>query len=446
MGELSSAPVGLLLAITVLGNVLAAFLSAGESSVLRITRAGAAELVEAHPRLAPRIEVVLVDPGRSAAACAFLRVIAETVAATCLTVAVAALWEPWLLVIAVTVLVSAVIAVLLVRVSPRSLGRREPVRTLAGCSAVVWFAVRTTGHLPLAVSGRARLADERDERDLQEMVDRVNESEAIEDDERDMLRSVFELSSTLTREVMVPRTDMVVIDSGDTLRHALRMFLRSGFSRMPVVGESTDDLLGVLYFKDVVRVIDTGTDDPEAPAELRPVDEVMRPAIFVPESKPVDDLLADFRVAVSHVALVVDEYGGIAGLVTVEDALEEIVGELTDEHDTAPPEVEDLGDGVFRVPTRLPVDELGDLFGLELDDDDVDTVGGLLAKALGKVPLPGEVCEIEGLRIEAERTEGRRRRLATVLAGRVHAEHDAVDGDAATATFTDPRTQQETTS
>lgn len=446
MGDLSTAPVGLLLAVAVLGNVLAAFLSAGESSVLRITRAGAAELLVSHPQLRRRMEVILADPGRSAAASAFLRVIAEMVAATCLTVAVAALWGPWLMVIAVAVLVSAVIALLLVRVSPRTLGRRRPVQTLTRCSAVVWFAVRTTGHLPLAVANRARLIDEGDERDLQEMVDRVNESEAIEDDERDMLRSVFELSSTLTREVMVPRTDMVVIESGASLRRALRQFLRSGFSRMPVVGESTDDLLGVLYFKDVVRVIDSGTDDPEAPAESRLVDEVMRPPIFVPESKPVDALLADFRVAVSHVALVVDEYGGIAGLVTVEDALEEIVGELTDEHDTASPEVEDLGEGTFRVPTRLPVDELGDLFGLELDDDDVDTVGGLLAKLLGKVPLPGAVCEIAGLRLEAERTEGRRRRLATVLASKVSSDPNSDGGDEATALSQNNETQQEITS
>jgi CBS domain containing-hemolysin-like protein len=160
-------------------------------------------------------------------------------------------------------------------------------------------------------------------------------------------------------------------------------------------------------------------DGPEADA--RPVAGVARPAIFVPESKPVDDLLREMQASSSHIAMVVDEYGGIAGLVTIEDALEEIVGELTDEHDRPEPEVEDLGEGVLRVPSRLGVEELGELYGLDLDDDDVDTVGGLLAKSLGKVPLPGSSAVVHGLRLEADRVGGRRKQLATVLVARVAA-------------------------
>ena len=146
-----------------------------------------------------------------------------------------------------------------------------------------------------------------------------------------------------------------------------------------------------------------------------PASSLARPAVFVPESKPVDELLRELQSGSSHMAMVVDEYGGIAGLVTIEDALEEIVGELTDEHDPTAPVVEDLGDGVFRVPARLGRDELGELFDLEVDDEDVDTAGGLLAKALGKVPLPGSAGDIHGLHLVADRVEGRRRRLATVL-------------------------------
>jgi len=137
--------------------------------------------------------------------------------------------------------------------------------------------------------------------------------------------------------------------------------------------------------------------------------------VFVPESKPVDELLREMQQGASHMAMVVDEFGGIAGLVTIEDALEEIVGELTDEHDQAAPEVEDLADGRYRVPSRLPLDELGELFDIEIEDDDVDTAGGLLAKALGKVPLAGSSAEVAGLRLTADRVEGRRKQVATVL-------------------------------
>jgi CBS domain containing-hemolysin-like protein len=178
------------------------------------------------------------------------------------------------------------------------------------------------------VSQSRPVAPEESERELADMVERVRESGAIEKEERELLRSVFELGNTLTREVMVPRTDMITTPRTTSLRKALTLFLRSGFSRIPVTGTGTDDLIGVCYFKDVVRVLQTA---PEA--ENRPVSDVARPAVFVPESKPVDDLLREMQSSASHIAMVVDEYGGIAGLVTIEDALEEIVGELTDEHE-----------------------------------------------------------------------------------------------------------------
>jgi CBS domain containing-hemolysin-like protein len=176
-----------------------------------------------------------------------------------------------------------------------------------------------------------------------------------------------------------------------------------------VIGEQVDDLRGVLYLKDLVRRVQ---DEPEAMDA--PAGSLVRPAVFVPESKPVDELLRELQAGASHIAMVVDEYGGIAGLVTIEDALEEIVGELTDEHDPSAPQVEDLGDGTFLVPARMGRDELGELFGVEVEDDDVDTAGGLLAKALGKVPIDGSVGQIHGLRLVAEGTEGRRKRIARV--------------------------------
>jgi CBS domain containing-hemolysin-like protein len=221
---------------------------------------------------------------------------------------------------------------------------------------------------------------------------------------------------------MVPRTDMVTLTAGTTLAKAMRLFVRSGYSRVPVIGESVDDVVGVLYLKDVLGRIQA---QPEAAAD--PVNGIVRPAVYVPETKPVDDLMREMQQSSTHMALAVDEFGGIAGLVTIEDCLEEIVGELRDEHDPAERDVEELANGVRRVPARLAVDELGELFGLELHDDEVDTAGGLLAKALGKVPIPGAAADVQGLHLVAERAEGRRRQVSTLLAHRLEPEPAAVD-------------------
>jgi CBS domain containing-hemolysin-like protein len=176
-----------------------------------------------------------------------------------------------------------------------------------------------------------------------------------------------------------------------------------------VIDGDVDDIVGVLYFKDVVR------ETWDAPAALDGfVDAVMREPEFVPESLAVDDLLRRMQDDVFHIAVVVDEYGGVAGLVTIEDALEEIVGELTDEHDRAEPEPEPLAAGGYRVPARMALDELGELFDVEIDDDDIDTVAGLLSKALGRVPIPGATASVHGLVMSADRFEGRRRRLSSI--------------------------------
>jgi CBS domain containing-hemolysin-like protein len=234
-----------------------------------------------------------------------------------------------------------------------------------------------------------------------------------------MIHSVFALGDTIAREVMVPRTEMVWIESGKTLRQALALFLRSGFSRIPVIGESVDDVLGVLYLKDVIRDSD----------DSRPVVGVMRQATFVPESKPVDDLLSEMQAARTHLVIVVDEYGGTAGLVTIEDILEEIVGEIRDEYDVERPPVERLPDGAVRVTARLPIEDLGELFDVELPADEVETVSGLLAQALGRVPIPGAAATVGGLRLVAEGTTGRRNRIDTVLVHRAAAEHEGTEAD-----------------
>ncbi|GEA81148.1 hemolysin family protein [Cellulomonas sp. CW35] len=422
-------PVALLVVVAVLGWVLAAALSAGEVAVQRVTRAAVTELVARRHPAADRILGLVEHPQRVASAAAFFRLVVEVLATVCLTIVVAASDLPWWGVLLGGLALGVVFAYLVVRVSPRTIGRRHPVRVLTTLSRLLAVVSAAAGPLARRTTSARGVTDD-DEAELRDMVQRVSESEAIEDDDRELFRSVLSLGDTLTREVMVPRTDMVVTQVDTPLRKALALLLRSGFSRVPVVGESVDDLRGVLYLKDVVRrisVADAQGDD-EDPLDA-PAEALARPAVFVPESKPVDDLLRELQEGSSHIAMVVDEYGGIAGLVTIEDALEEIVGELTDEHDPSAPVVEDLGDGVYRVPARLGRDELGELFGLEVDDEDVDSAGGLLTKALGKVPLPGSSGEIHGLHLVAEKVEGRRRRLATVLVSRVERDDDPEDED-----------------
>ena len=259
------------------------------------------------------------------------------------------------------------------------------------------------------------------EAELRHLVDRAQETQLIEAGEQKMIHSVIDLGDTLAREVMVPRTDVVSVDRQISLRSAMSLFLRSGYSRVPVVGESQDDVVGILYLKDVARRLH---EHPESGTTQR-VEAIMRRPVFVPDSKPADALLREMQHA-GHAAIVVDEYGGTAGMITIEDILEEIVGEIADEYDVDSAEVEDVGDGVLRVSSRLHVDDLGELFGMDLDDEEVDTVGGLLSKALGRVPITGARASLAGLELTAERFEGRRHHLATVLVRRVEepgAEH-----------------------
>ncbi|WP_188037216.1 hemolysin family protein [Actinotalea sp. JY-7885] len=409
---MSGAPAGVLLVVAALLVLPAVMLSAGETALLRVSRTALAELAASDAPVGRRLQRVADDQHSTASAAAFVRVLCEALAAVAATLGLAATGLRWWQVLALAAVVVAAVAVVVVRHVPRTLGRRHPVGTLRLTAGwLVGARVLTTplGSAGAGISEQHELTDD----ELRDMVDRVSESEHMQDEEREMFRSVLELGDTITRAVMVPRTDMITLPSGTPLRKAMSLFLRSGYSRVPVVGESVDDVLGVLYLKDVVRHrhLHEGSDE-------EPVDGLLRPPVFVPESKPVDDLLREMQRGAFHMAMVVDEFGGIAGLVTIEDALEEIVGELTDEHDRSPVDVEDLGDGAYRVPSRLPVDELGELFDLELEDDDVDSAGGLLAKALGKVPLAGSSAVVGGLELSADRVEGRRKQVATLVVRR----------------------------
>lgn len=239
-----------------------------------------------------------------------------------------------------------------------------------------------------------------------------DDSTEAEEYEQELLESVEEFSETITREVMVPRIDIATITSDSSLDAAMTMFLSSGYSRLPVTGKNTDDILGILYLKDVAKVLH------ETPNRMKDktAEELARKAVFVPESKPLKDLLQDMQRSSTHIAVVIDEYGGVAGLVTMEDVIEELVGDIVDEYDREIPDVEQIEEGVYRVNARFSLFELGELFELELEDEDVDSVGGLLTKELGRLPKAGDQVEVNDLELTADRVEGRGKRLLTVVA------------------------------
>ena len=418
------APVGALVALAVVGIGVAGLLSAGEAALTRLTRSSAAELVASGRRGSRALQQLTEHRMRASEAATYVRLLGEMAAAASITLVAAAALSAWWHVLGVSLGVTALLLTVAVGVSPRRLGQERPmaVLTVLAPMMLALSALAAPAERLRLWERSGRTAHEEAEEaaaELRDMVDRVSESEQLEQDEREMVQSVFELGRTLTREVMVPRTAMVTLRAQTTLVKAMRLFVRSGYSRVPVIGDSEDDVVGVLYLKDVLRRVQS---DPEA--EDEPVTEIVRTPVYVPETKPVDDLMREMQQSSTHMAFAVDEFGGIAGLVTIEDCLEEIVGELRDEHDHREPEIEDLGDGVVRVPARLPADELGEVFGVELHDDEVDSAGGLLAKALGKVPIPGSTATVHGLHLTAERTEGRRRQVSTLLVRAVGIEED----------------------
>lgn len=238
--------------------------------------------------------------------------------------------------------------------------------------------------------------------------------EEPEEFEQELLDSVEEFGDTIVREIMVPRVDMATVAATATLAEAMTVLLARGYSRVPIRGNSIDDIVGVLYLKDTARAMH----ERQATFKNTPVTDIMRTILFVPESLPVDDLLQQMQSSNRHIAIVVDEYGGVAGLVTLEDVIEELVGEISDEYDNGPAEVEQLEADSWRVNARFPLFELGELFDIELEDEDVDSVGGLIAKELGRLPAKGDSVVFSGLEFTAERIEGRRKRLVSVLVNR----------------------------
>ncbi|HEU4514471.1 MAG TPA: hemolysin family protein [Nocardioidaceae bacterium] len=422
--------------------VIAGLFSAAEAAFASFSKVRAEEIAQEGKPGAKRLLSVVEDPARYMNTALFLRLLCEIGAIVLATVVVTdmiASRDPvsqevvgrwWA--VAATVLLMVAVSFVVVGVAPRTVGRQHSERVALASSGPLIVFTKIFGPLAqlLIIVGNAITPGRgfsegpfASEAELRELVDLAEASSVIESGEREMIHSVFELGDTIVREVMVPRTDVVFIERHKTLRQAMSLALRSGYSRIPVIGESLDDIVGFAYLKDITKRV---FDRHEAEQTER-VESVMRPVLYVPDSKPVDELLREMQAKRKHVAVVVDEYAGTAGLVTIEDVLEEIVGEITDEYDVAQVEVERLANGSTRVSSRFPVDDLDDLCGVPVEDDDVDTVGGLMAKYLGRVPIPGSVVEVEGLRFEAEAPTGRRNRIGTVLI--THVEPPVAEND-----------------
>ena len=322
-----------------------------------------------------------------------------------------------------TVLIMVIVSYVVVGVGPRTIGKQHPhtwARAGIGVAFFLAFILGPVTKLLIAIGNAItpgvgfRTGPFTNEAELRDLVDQAHERGLVESDEHEMIHSVFELGDTLVRELMVPRTEMVWIEKDKSLRQALSLALRSGFSRVPVIGESLDQIIGIAYVKDLAK---RTLDHHDAENNER-VEQHMRPATFVPESKIAADLLKEMQRDQIHLAIVVDEYGGTAGIITIEDILEEIVGEIADEFDDGVEAFTWISEGKARAKATLHIEDLADELGIEIseeDFEDVDTIGGLMAQKLGRVPIAGSTITVGQYLITSERPVGRRRKISSVL-------------------------------
>jgi len=437
-----------LLVVAAVAALVAGLFSSADAALSSFSKARAEELAHDGKAGADRLLRILEDRPSYLNTALFLRMLTETASVILVTVVLLDLFAPgggaeagpetdsgrwWAMLTALAIML--VVSFVVIGVAPRTLGRQHSERVALLSSRPLIGATLVLGPLPrvLILVGNALTPGRgfsegpfASEAELRELVDLAEASSVIESGERQMIHSVFELGDTMVREVMVPRTDVVFIERHKTLRQAMSLALRSGYSRIPVIGESLDDIVGFAYLKDITKRV---FDRHEAETTER-VDSVLRQVLYVPDSKPVDALLREMQAERKHVAVVIDEYGGTAGLVTIEDVLEEIVGEITDEYDVAEVEVQRLSNGAVRVSSRYPIDDIEEICGVAVEDDDVDSVGGLMAKHLGRVPIAGSVVEAHGLHFEAEAPSGRRNRIGTVLIRRLEPVADPAQDDA----------------
>ena len=416
------------LILIILLLLFAGLLAGSESALTSLSRLLIEEIVEAKPNYKIKFQNFVANPAKFLNVLLLVRKSCELTATATVAVyfvegssnkGLALFWA-----IALMVAISYVV----VGVGPRTLGKQHAIKWARLAITVAVILSKLLGPLTtlLIRIGNALTPGKgfksgpfSTEAEFRDLVDQASESGFVEESEREMIHSVFDLGETLVRELMVPRTEMVWIEADKTVRQGLSLALRSGFTRIPVISENLDNVVGIAYVKDLAKRVH---DNPNSEVNEK-VEEHLRKATFVPENKTADDLLKQMQRDQIHMAIVVDEYGGTAGIITIEDILEEIVGEIADEYDdNESEEVEWLNENKARISARLHVEDFAEKFDSSFTDEeieDVDSIGGLIAKHLGRVPIPGSTITVPGWKLTAERPSGRRHRIATVLVEKI---------------------------
>jgi CBS domain containing-hemolysin-like protein len=387
----------------------AAVLALAETALVRTSRAKALALREERRRGSGKLVHLVDHPQAFLNPILLLVLVCQLVTATLVGIVAERLFGAWG--VAAATVFEVVVIFVLAEALPKNWAVYNPERSALFAAPIVSAVVRfppvrlmSNGLISLAnllVGPRHRGGVGVSESELLALADVAMEEDVIEHQERELIHSIIEFGDTVVREVMVPRPDMRAVEADFTVSQSLGVAMAAGFSRMPVHEGNLDDVVGIAYAKDLIRAEREG-------AGARPVREFARPAHFVPETKRVSRLMREMQEKKFHMAIVVDEYGGTAGLVTLEDLIEELVGEIVDEYDVEEPPVQRMGDGEVSVTARLPVDELSELIDAELPEGEWDTVGGLLFNVLGRVPVEGEAVEVEGVRMVAEKVQGHR--------------------------------------
>jgi putative hemolysin len=452
-GSVTGNPVIALLIVGVL-VVVSGFFAASELSLITVKRYRITQLSSEGNRSAKAAERLLEDPSRFLAtiqvALTFLGFLASAVGAVSFSAPVADLiklipWEPIkeaapTIAFLLTTMIIALVTIVIGELAPKTLALSfterfalavaRPIAFMGRLlSPFVWLVSLVSGFLVRALGGKNRpQAGYLSTDELKMLVETGSEQGGIEEDEKEMIHGVIELADTRVHEVMVPRIGIRAVDVNDPMDEVLDLLVRAGHSRLPVYEENLDNIIGILYAKDLLPYL-KGKGSPAPEIDIR---KLARPPVYVPETKAVDELLHEMQVTKRHIAIVVDEYGGTAGLITLEDVVEEIVGEIEDEYDREESLVEPLeeeGMLAFRVDGRVSMDDLRDLFELsdteEEDEDEYDTVGGFIVHRVGRIPLPGAVVLFRDVTLTVETAEPRR--IAKVIATRPREPEAAVE-------------------
>ena len=415
--------------------ILAGFLAGSEAALNSVSRIAVEAIAERSARRASLVGKIIKDPARYLNVVLLVRKAAELTATVIVAEFFISEMENNVLAGVYAVILMVVLSYVVVGVGPRTLAKQNPMKWIVPASYASWILAKILGPVTviLIALGNAitpgkgfRKGPFSNEAELRDLVDQAHESGLVEESEHEMIHSVFELGDTIVRELMIPRTEMVWIEGSKNLRQALSLFLRSGYSRIPVAGEDIDSIIGIAYIKDVVRRVH---DHPKSESS-ETIAEHVREASFVPESKNAAELLREMQRNQIHLAIVVDEYGGTAGIITIEDILEEIVGEIADEYDDSGEEFTFVDESSARISSRMHIEDLADKLQIEIEEsDDIDTIGGYMAKELGRVPIPGSRIEISGWSFTAERPQGRRHRITSILAERIKESNQTSGGE-----------------